>query len=171
MEHYYNRKFCISDIIVKKPIVNVYAGLPRKGAIFRISPLDIGEAYVFYNTFNKRWYILHEELGQDLVSQQFIQGLYMARLYHGIEENGNEFISVITLAGEKSSELLYIMEAAKNCWYERMDRDDEICFSAHKEKEKDMPRLGHSYTEIHQLAFDSRYIDSLDHPVIVNHVH
>lgn len=166
-EQYYEKGFELADVFIKKPLTAAYAGLPRNGSVFQISGMSSGMAYVFFNKYNRRWYLLSAALGEHLLTQNFVLGLYQAHLFHGLEQNGNEFIAIVTVGGDKSDSLLEIMEEAKFVWYERSDVDGLISFN--KQQPQGRPgKYEYGFSEIMKQAFRGRYIDSPDNPVIVN---
>ena len=161
-EQYYEKGFELHDILVNDMLTGIYAGLPRNGSVFKINDLDKGMAYVFYNPHNRRWYLLEAALGKHLLTQKFVSGLYQAHLFHGIEQNGSEFIAVVTLGGEKTDMLMEVMEDAKNSWYKRSDVNNQLIFSKNPlQGRSDNYKL--SFEETMKQAFRERYIASPDY--------
>ena len=163
-QHYYNKTFSLQDVITIPPIP-AYAGLPRPGILFRISPTDIGYAYVYWNRHNHHWYLMQSGLGTALIHPPGMTGLYRARLYLGIELTGTPFIMVAPM-GHPYPSLSPIMEKAKHEWYERQEPAEEYSFIAREER-TEMPWFEQDVTQVMNQAFCSRYIDSPHHPVIV----
>jgi hypothetical protein len=156
----------LRDVLVNKPLSSVYAGLPKNNSTFRINVMDIGSVYVYFNQTNRHWYLLSNQLGESLKQNKFVQGLYLARLFQGIEKDGNEFVALVTLSGNNYERFLSVMNDARRHWYVRKDVGDEIVFE--KADADEIPEFRCVISELMRQAFVSRFIDSEHHPVIVN---
>lgn len=160
-------RFKLDDIRINQP--NTYAGLPRKGTIFRVhdDPDRSTEGYVFYS--GKNWFLVAAELveSEELVGK--VPNLYRGKLMQAVDRQGGSFVVVVATSGdvEVSNDLLGVMENAKSLWIERL-KNTQYGFAPRPDIVQQPHWPDASFEELLNEAFPGeRYIDSLEH--IVSH--
>jgi len=72
-------KFTLKDVAVNKRTINPYAGLPKKGSLFRIHPDNFIQSYVLFQHYN--WHLLvGEELIETVAEASFIAGIFLSAI-------------------------------------------------------------------------------------------
>ncbi len=158
-------RFKLEDVRINQP--NTYAGLPRKGTIFRVhdDPERAADGYVFFS--GKNWFLVAAELveSEELVGR--VPNLYRAKLMQAVDRLGGSLVLVIGTSGDTSvsADLIEVMERAKTEWTERL-ADVQYGFVPRPEIVQQPHWPEASFEEVLNEAFSGdRYIDSLEHMV------
>ena len=155
-------KFTLKDVAVNKRTINPYAGLPKKGSLFRIHPDNFIQSYVLFQHYN--WHLLvGEELIETVAEASFIPGIFLANLYQATDNYDNNYIVVVSLAGT-GQHYLPVMEEAKGQWYERID-NEQSPFEPRPDYAK-QPIWTADFEALMNQAFEGLIIDALDHHLL-----
>ena len=159
-------KFTLKNIAVNKRTINPYAGLPKKGSLFRTHPDNFIQSYVLYNDHN--WNLLvGEELINTIAEFSFIHGIFLANLYQATDSYDDNYIVVVSLAGT-GQHYLPIMEEAKSQWYERID-NEQSPFEPRPDYAK-KPVWNPDFEALMNQAFDGLVIDDLNHYLLMGKI-
>jgi len=159
-------KFTLKDAAINKRTLNPYAGLPRKGSLFRIHSENFIQSYVLYNQHN--WHLLvGDPLINSISESSFIPGIFLANLYQATDNHENNYIVVVSLAGT-GHHYLPVMEKAKCLWYERTD--NELCPFEPRLNYAKQPVWNPDFEALLNLAFDGLVIDDLNHHLLVGKI-
>ena len=155
--------FTLSDITVTVPRTLTYAGLPRRGVIFRTHPEHEIQAYVLYA--KGQWYLFKAGLIDEVKKTvPFLHGVYNANLHQAIDSEAAEFVVLISLGGSGDGMVEFI-EASKRVWMERLD-SDEIEFQARPDYAARTPHWSIDFDKLLNAAFKGKYIADASHPVL-----
>jgi hypothetical protein len=155
--------FTLSDITATVPRTLTYAGLPRRGVIFRTHPEHEIQAYVLYS--KGQWYLFKAGLIDEVKKTvPFLHGVYNANLHQAIDSEAAEFVVLISLGGSGDG-LMEFIEASKSVWMERLDSDESV-FQARPDYAARTPHRSIDFDKLLNAAFKGKYIADASHPVL-----